>query len=161
ATIQGRFAEAREAMDRAVATGRRAQLPNAVGVHMSQRVMWHLFQGRLAEIVPELETFVDDHPGGAGWRPMRAPAKVARGDAVSGRADFHALLAAGLGPAERGVMARSYLLGLALLCVGLRDAEHAPALYEIVAKRGEAWTVGGCQTLGPWAISLGQLARLS
>jgi hypothetical protein len=59
------------------------------------------------------------------------------------------------------VMARSYLVGLAALCVALRDREHAPMLYERAARCAEAWSVGGCQTLGPWALVLGALARLS
>ena len=160
ATVQGRFAEARDAMERALATGRRMQLPNAVGVHASQRIMWHAFQGRLAEIAPEIDAFVDEHPGGAGWRPLRALARLACGDAVAARAEFQSLLATGLAPAERGVMARCYLAGLAALCVALRDREHAPMLYERVARRDDAWSVDGCQTLGPWALVLGGLARL-
>ena len=160
ATVQGRFAEARDVMDRAFAAGRRAQLPNAVGLHASQRIMWHAFQGRLAEIAPELDAFVDEHPGGAAWRPFRALARLACGDAVAARAEFRSLLASGLARAERGVMARCYLAGLAALCVALRDREHAPMLYERVARRRDVWSVDGCQTLGPWALALGALARL-
>ncbi len=160
AAVQGRFGEARKAMERALATGRRAHLPNAVGVHASQRIMWHALQGRIGEIAPEIEEFVETHPGGAGWRPFRALARLARGDAVAARAEFQSLLATGLAPAERGVMARSYLVGLAALCVALRDREHAPLLYERIARRTDAWSVGGCQTLGPWALALGALARL-
>jgi AAA ATPase domain len=160
ATVQGRFAAAHDAMERACITGRRAQLPNAAGVYASQRIMWHAFQGRLAEITPELDAFVDTHPGGTRWRPMRALARLAGGDVVAARAEFQDLLAAGLAPAERGVMARCYLAGLAALCVALRDREHAPMLYDSVARRADAWSVDGCQTLGPWALALGGLARL-
>jgi hypothetical protein len=160
ATVQGRFAEGREAMDRALATGHRLQLPNAVGVYESQRIMWHAFQGRLAEIAPEIEAFVDEHPAGAGWRPVRALARLACGDAVAAQAELHALLATGLARAERGVMARGYLAGLAALCVALRDRENAPLLYDRLARRAEAWSVDSCQTLGPWALLLGALARL-
>ena len=160
ATVQGRFGDARDAMERALATGRRMQLPNAVGVHASQRIMWHAFQGRLAEIAPEIEAFVDSHPGGAGWRPFRALARLARGDAVAARAEFQSLLASGLAADERGVMARCYLAGLAALCIALRDREHAPMLYDRVARRNDVWSVDGCQTLGPWALVLGGLARL-
>ena len=74
------------------------QLPNAVGVYASQRIMWHAFQGRLAEIAPEIEAFVDAHPGGAGWRPFRALARLARGDVVAARAEFQSLLASRLAP---------------------------------------------------------------
>jgi hypothetical protein len=119
ATVQGRFAEARDAMERALATGHRMQLANAVGVYASQRIMWHAFQGRLAELAPEIAAFVDEHPAGAGWRPVRALARLAGGDAVAAQGEFKGLLAAGLAPAERGVMARSYLAGLAALCIAL------------------------------------------
>jgi hypothetical protein len=160
ATIQGRFDEAQGAMERALATGYRMQLPNAAGVYASQRIMLHAFQGRLAEIAPEIETFVDSHPGGAGWRPYRAAARLARGDVVAARTEFQSLLARGLGPAERGVMSRSYLAGLAALCIGLRDREHAPMLYEHVARRSDVWSVDGCHAMAPWALTLGGLARL-
>ncbi|HEV7735175.1 MAG TPA: AAA family ATPase [Candidatus Binatia bacterium] len=160
ATVQGRFDEARDAIDQAHATGRRAQLPNAAGVHMSQRIMWHALQGRLTPILPEIETFVSDHPGGVGWRPFRALARLESGDVVAARAELDDLMAAGLGPAERGVMARCYLAGIAALCTALRVREHAPAIYERIARRADAWSVDGCHTLGPWALVLGALARL-
>jgi hypothetical protein len=57
-------------------------------------------------------------------------------------------------------MARSYLAGLAALCIALRDRAHAPQLYERVAARPEAWSVDAGQTMGPWALLLGGLARL-
>jgi hypothetical protein len=160
ATVQGRFAAAHDAMERACATGRRAQLPNAIGVYAGQRIMWHAFQGRLAEIASELDAFVDAHPVGAGWRPIRALARLGGGDAVAARAEFEDLLAAGIAPAERGVMARGYLAGLAALCVALRDRERAPMLYDCIARRPDAWSADGCETLGPWALALGELARL-
>jgi hypothetical protein len=160
ATVQGRFAEGREAMERALATGRRAQLANAIGVYASQRMMWHALQGGLAEVAPELEAFVDVHPMGGGWRPFRALARLAAGDAVAARMEFQDLLASGLEPAQRGVMARSYLMGLSALCVALRDREHAAQLYDCVARRDDEWSIGGGQTLGPWELVLGGLARL-
>ena len=160
ATLQGRFAEAEAARDRALATGRRMQLPNALGVYASQRIMWHAFQGRLADIAGELDAFVDAHPFGGGWRPFRALARIARGDAVAARVEFQSMLAGGLAAAERGVMARTYLAGLAALCVALRDREHAPMLYDLVARREDVWSMDGCHTLGPWPLLLGALARL-
>jgi hypothetical protein len=136
------------------------QLPNAVAVYTSQRIMWHAFQGRLAEIAPEIEDFVESYPGGERWRPFRALARLARGDVGAARAEFHGLVASGLAPAERGVMARYSLAGVATLCIGLRDREHAPVLYDRIARRHEAWIVDGCQTLVPWALVLGGLSRL-
>jgi hypothetical protein len=159
-TFQGRFDEAHDAIERALATGHRMQLPNAVGLYAAQRIMLHAFQGRLGEIAPEIETFVAEHPAGAGWRPFRALARLESGDAVAARAEFQELLAGGLAPAERGVMSRCYLAGLAALCIALRDREHAPALYELMARRPDLWSFDGCETLGPWALLLGGLARL-
>jgi hypothetical protein len=160
ATVQGRFEESHEAIERAYTTGRRAHLSNAAGIYMTQRIMWHALQGSLDAIAPELDDFVTNHPAGAGWRPMRALARLAGGDAVAARAELEELLATGLAPADRGVMARCYLAGLAALCTALRDREHAPLLYERLARRRDAWSVDGCETLGPWALALGSLARL-
>jgi hypothetical protein len=160
ATLHGRFAEAEAMRERALATGLRMQLANSLGVYASQRIMAYAFQGRLAEIAMELDVFVDAHPFGARWRPFRALARNAKGDVVEARAEFQSLLAAGLAPAERGVMARTYLAGLAALCVALRDREHAAMLYDRIAQRDDVWSMDGCHTLGPWALYLGALARL-
>jgi hypothetical protein len=78
ATVQGRFGDAFEAMDRAIATARRAQLPNAEGVYATQRIMCFAFQGRLGDIVGEIDAFVETEFAGPGWRPFRAIARVGR-----------------------------------------------------------------------------------
>ncbi len=160
ATVRGRFAEAEAARDRALATGMRMQLANALGVYASQRIMAYAFQGRLAEMGAELDVFVDAHPFGARWRPFRALARIADGDVVAARVELQSLLATGFAPAERGVMSRTYLTGLAALCVALRDREHAPLLYDRVLQREDVWSMDGCHTLGPWSLFLGSLARL-
>jgi hypothetical protein len=160
ATVQGRFAEAEEARERALATGIRLQLANALGVYVSQRIMVHALQGRLPEIAAQLDVFVDAHPFGARWKPFRALAHFASGDVVAARAEFQSMLATGFDAAERGVMSRTYLTGLSALCVALRDREYAPMLYDRVAQRDDVWSMDGCHTLGPWALFLGALARL-
>jgi hypothetical protein len=160
ATVEGRFAEGRQLSEHALATGLRLQLANASGVHVGQEVMWHAVQGRLGEIVPFLEEFTGRHPGIVVWRSFLALARLARGDEVRARAEFHDLVALGFTPAKRGVHLRSYLAALAALCIGLREREHAQALYDLVARRPEPWVVDGCATLGPWAMALGSLARL-
>ena len=153
ATVQGRFAEARDAMERALATGRRMQLPNAVGVYARQRIMWHAFQGRLAEIAPEIEAFVETHPAAPGGGRSRARPARARRRRRGPRRVPDPAREPGSRRAERGVMSRCYLAGLAALCVALRDREHAPMLYDRVARRKDVWIVDGCQTLGPWALA--------
>jgi hypothetical protein len=165
ATVRGQFAEAEDARERALATGRRMQLSNSLGVYASQRIIWYAFRGRLAEIAAEIDFFVAAHPFAAGWRPFRALARLAAGDAVAARGEFQSLLAtsllaSGLPSAERGVMSRTFVTGLAALCVALRDREHAPMLYERIAKRDDVWSMDACHTLGPWALILGGLARL-
>ncbi len=160
ATVEGRFAEGRRLSEQALATGVRMQLPNAAGVHLGQQVMWHAAQGRMAALFPMLDEFVERHPSALVWRSFRGVARLAQGDVIGARSEFRTMIAAGFTPAKRGVNLRSYLAGLGALCVGLRDREHAPRLYEIVARRPEPWAVDGCMTLGPWALLLGSLARL-
>jgi tetratricopeptide (TPR) repeat protein len=157
--IQGRFDDAWEAMDRIAA--RFTALPNVAGVLATQRIMWAAFQGRLGEFASEIDAFVDTQFAGPGWRPIRALSRLASGDAVAARAEFEEMIAAGLGAADRGVMSRMYLMGLAVLCVSLGDRERAPLIYERIARRKEAWSIDGCVTLGPWSIALAALARLS
>lgn len=161
ATVEGRFAEGQDAMERALAIGRRMQLPNAYGQYVSQRIMWHFAQGRLADISSEIDAFVENDPGGVGWAPVRALARLARGDVAAARSELHTLLASGIRATECGVMSRCYLAALAQLCVELGEREHAPALYERAARQQEAWIVDGCQTLGPWDLTLGALAAVS
>jgi len=158
ATLEGRFAEAQQLMDRAHATGRRLHLPNAHGQHLSQRIMLAFVRGRLADVADEIATFVASDPGGTGWQPMRALARLAQGDVSGARSDFRMLLAAGFQPADSGIMSRFYLATLGHLCAALGERDHASVLYERIARRREAWVVDGCQTLGPWALVLGLLA---
>jgi AAA ATPase domain len=160
ATVEGRFAEGQRLSEQALATGLRMQLANAAGVHLGQQVMWHAVQGRLAELLPLLRAFLERHPRVVAWRAFLALARLAGGDEVGARAEFRSLVAAGFTPAKRGVNLRSCLAGLAALCVGLRDREQAPVLYDLVARRPEAWVVDGCATFGPWALALGALAHL-
>lgn len=161
ATVEGRFAEGRRLSEQALATGTRMQLPNAAGVHLGQQIMWHAVQGRLAELLPRMSDFVERHPRVAVWRSFCALARLATGDTIGALAEYRSLIAEGLTPAKRGVNLRSYLAGLGALCVGLRDREQAPRLYELVARRPEPWSVDGCMTLGPWALLAGSLARLA
>src|SRR5262249_59217968 len=126
-------------MERACITGRRAQLPNAAGVYASQRIMWHAFQGRLAEITPELDAFVDTHPGGTRWRPMRALARLAGGDVVAARAEFQDLLAAGVSPCARGVVGRRDRPGLPALFGAPRGREDPPMPYASASRRPPAF----------------------
>jgi hypothetical protein len=86
ATVEGRFAEARRLMDEALTIGTRMQLTNAVGFHIIQEVMWYALQGRIGELLPRLTAFVDEHPSGALLWPVRAIARLARGDEASARA---------------------------------------------------------------------------
>jgi hypothetical protein len=160
ATLQGRFTDALGWMERAAATGWRMQLPNAIGVHISQRIMWHAIQGRIAEVTAEIDAFVEGHPGGLGWEPMRALARLAGGDEAAARAEFHTLLAAGGDAPESWHMSRTSLASPCLLCVVLRDGEQAQALYERIGRRRETWIVDGFHTLGPWPLVRGKLARL-
>jgi tetratricopeptide (TPR) repeat protein len=158
--VEGRFDEGHELMDRALATGQRMRLPNAIGQYSSQRIMWHFARGRLADVADEIDAFVREDPGGTGWEPSRALARHARGDLAGARTEWRTLLAAGFGAAESGIMSRCYLASLALLCVELGDRDSARELYERVLRRREAWIIDGCQTFGPWALVRGQLALL-
>jgi hypothetical protein len=58
------------------------------------------------------------------------------------------------------VTPRCHLACLGFLCVALREREHAQMLYDCAARQKDAWVIEGCQTLGPWAVVLGALARL-
>lgn len=159
AVVEGDLDGGQTLMDRAHATGRRLQLPNAHGQHVSQRIMLAFVQGRLGEMASEIEAFVARDAGGTGWQPMRALARLARGDVPGARGELRTLLAGGFQPADSGIMSRCYLASLAYLCAELGEHEHAQALYDRVARRREAWVVDGCQTLGPWQLVLGLLAR--
>ena len=160
ATVQGRFGDARDAMERALATGlphaapeyRSACTRASASCGMHSRVGWRRSRRRSR---PSSTRRAAPDGGRSGRSPGWRAATSSR-PAPSSRACSRA----GLAPAERGVMARCYLAGLAALCVALRDREHAPMLYDRIARRKDVWSVDGCQTLGPWALLLGGLARL-
>jgi hypothetical protein len=158
ATIEGRFVDGRRRMDRALAIGRRLQVANANTQHLSQWLMWHHVRGRFGDVAGDLDVVVDEHAGGGAWRPIRAWARIVRGDVAGARADLHTLLAGDDRCGDSGVWSRLRLGTLSLLCAALEDREHAPGLYERALRQTDRWIVDGCATIGPWDLVRGALA---
>lgn len=160
AIVEGRFEEGRLLSDRTLERARRMQLTRAAGAHLSQQIMWYALQGRLAELWCLLGDSPELRPELRPWRSFLAIARLAAGDRIGARVELESLLAEDVEQAERGVYACSRLAGLAALCIGLRDDEHAPQLYDRLLARPERWVITGWATFGPWALARGSLARL-
>lgn len=157
-TLEGRFAEGRQHMDRALAVGRRLQVANATAQHLSQWLMWHHVAGRFGDVAGDVDVVLDEHAGGGAWRPIRAWARIVRGDTAGARADLRTLLASE-GPCDdSGVWCRVKLGTMSLLCAALDDREVAPGLYERALRQTDKWIVDGCATIGPWDLARGALA---
>ena len=158
ATLEGRFADGRKRMDRALAIGRRLNVANATTQHLSQWLMWHHVSGRFGEVARDLDVVVDEHAGGGAWRPIRAWARLVRGDVAGARGDLHTLLASEACAGDSGIWSRLRLGTLSLLCAAAEDREHAAELYERALRQTDRWIVDGCATIGPWDLARGALA---
>jgi hypothetical protein len=158
ATLEGRFGDGRQRMDRALATGRRLQVANAAAQHLSQWMMWHHVRGRLEDVAHGLDVVLDEHVGGGAWQPVRAWGRFALGDVEGARTELHTMVAGESACSDSGVMRRVHLGALAFLCAALDERALAPALYERALLQTDKWIVDGIITIGPWDLARGALA---
>ena len=165
ALLEGRFADARIAIDEALAAGHHARDPNAVPWHGGQLAALMLEEERWEE----LEAFA---PEALSWlEPSRtripgATAFFARFDAVRGRTDrargtLATLAAGGFEDLERGpdfLVAGSFL---AELCAFLDERDHAGRLYAKLAPYAERIVLveHALACRGSASLFLGLLAR--
>jgi predicted ATPase/DNA-binding SARP family transcriptional activator len=158
AQMEGRFEEAEALATKSFEMRRRMETADAESVFAAQLFMIRLGQGRLGELVPLIERFVQEYPALAAWRagvPLAYLAADRRDEAVGTLREMASRLEA---------IPRDFFWLTAVAVLGeasgkLAHRESADLLYEALAPYSERWVqVGYAGSLGPVARILGLLA---
>jgi DNA-binding CsgD family transcriptional regulator len=133
ALYEGRFSEAEALAQRALAVGRRFSSPTAEGVHGLQMFVLRRAQGRLGEVLPLLEHFVQATPAAAIWRPGLALIYAELEMAEEARRELEALARDDFATIARDGMWSTNMVFLVEVCAYLGDANRARVLYRMLS----------------------------
>lgn len=156
----GRFDEAESMAMAAFDTGQRLGVDNNEGVMGIQMFTIRREQGRLVEIAPIVQHFVNEHGAGAAWRPGLALIYSDIGETEKARVEFDRLATDGFSSIPHDSLWQTCLTYLAEVCCDLDSTKDAKVLYELLLPYERlAVVVGnGLVCLGATSRFLGQLA---
>jgi tetratricopeptide (TPR) repeat protein len=157
-----RFEQAEQMAMAAFETGRQLGVDNTEGVMGVQMFTIRREQGRLAEIAPVVQHFLNEQGAGAAWRPGLALIYADLGELDKAKDQFDRLAAEQFGAIPRDSLWQTSLSYLAETCCVLDAVDEARILYELLLPyRDLAIVVGNASVcLGAAARYLGQLASL-
>ena len=145
-TLAGRFDEAERLARDSVALAERARAPGARAHFTAQLAGLRREQGRLDELLPELERLAGDEPSVGPWHAILPLAYLDAGDRTRAREAYDAALAGGVGAVPRTMFWLAALASLAESAALLGDTEAAPQLYAALephADRLAQWSFTG------------------
>jgi DNA-binding SARP family transcriptional activator len=155
ALFAGRFDEAEALIERNRDMGRRAQTPDVtfLGAEILQLFVLRREQGRLDEVKPALEGFLDEYPGLVVYQCALAAVHSEAGRRPEARFAFDALAADDFGtlPSRQEWFFASGLL--AEVCAYLEDCRRAAPLYDLLLP------YAGCNQLNYVEICCGSTSR--
>ena len=156
----GRFDEAEKLALEAFAAGQKLGVDNAEGVLGIQMFTIRREQGRLQEIVPTLQHFVNEEDASAAWRPGLALIYAEIGRLAEAGAELERLATDDFAILPRDSLWQTSLVYLAEVCDYLQDTECADTLYRLLLPYAELTVVVGnaIVCLGATSRFLGQLA---
>jgi tetratricopeptide (TPR) repeat protein len=159
---RGQFDKAEQMAMAAFETGQQLGVDNNEGVMGVQMFSIRREQGRLAEIAPVVQHFVNEQGAGAAWRPGLALIYADIGELEKARTEFELLAADRFADIPRDSLWQTSLTYLAETCCLLDAVEDAEVLYELLLPyRDLAVVVGNASVcLGASARYLGQLAAV-
>ena len=96
AGLAGRFEEAERIARESVRLAERAEAPDAQAHFIAQLVALRREQGRLHELLPEIERLAGDEPAAAAWRGILPLAYLDAGDPVRAQAAYERALGGGM-----------------------------------------------------------------
>ena len=158
----GQFEDAERMTMAAFDTAQQLGVDNHEGVMGVQMFTIRREQGRLAEIAPVVQHFVNEQGSGAAWRPGLALIYADIGELGKARAEFELLAADQFGAIPRDSLWQTSLAYLAETCCAINAVADAEVLYELLLPyRDLAVVVGNASVcLGASARYLGQLASV-
>jgi class 3 adenylate cyclase/tetratricopeptide (TPR) repeat protein len=132
ALMQGRFEDSERLAQQAFAIGQRMQTETAAGVFGSQMFTLRREQGRLKEIEPAVEYFLQQHTAATAWRPGLAVIYSELGRTREAREEFEQLAWNDFADLPRDPLWMGSMTYLADVCTFLGDKVRAAALYKIL-----------------------------
>jgi tetratricopeptide (TPR) repeat protein len=156
--LDGRFADAETAIERAYDAGRAALPYVAECYRIGALMILRILQGRPG-YVAEFRTMLEMHPDRAAMSPI-AWAECEMGRAEEGRKVFESVAQDDFAAIRREIPQSVAAIHLGQACAALEDRERAQVLYEILEPHARHWAVWAeAAPLGPVALTLGLLAR--
>jgi hypothetical protein len=144
--LAGRFEEAERIARESVRLAECAQAPDAQAHFAAQLVALRREQGRLGELVPEIERLVGDEPVAAPWRGILPLAYLDAGDPVRAQVAYERALDSGVRGLPRTMLWLTTVGSLAEAAAQLDDPDNAAQLYaelEPYADRLVQWSFTG------------------
>lgn len=159
AGMRGDFGDAEWFAMRGLEVGARLPGIDAAGVFGLQMFGLRREQGRLAEVAPLLQSYVDSTPAARTWLPGLALLQAELGQTDAARASFERAVAGGIEPAPRDGLWLASTATLAEAAVALADAPRAALLYQaLLPYAGRNLMAGTSIALGSGDRLLGRLA---
>jgi tetratricopeptide (TPR) repeat protein len=158
ALLEGRYTEAEQLALQALTLGQRLHLESAEGIFGMQMFMLRREQGRLHEVAPIVEMFVQEHSSSS-WKPGLALMYTELGLSDKARTVFEELAVNEFtGIQQDGVWAASITF-LVEVCASLGDTDRAEVLYRLLSPyAGYAVVASEWASFGAASRFLGQLA---
>jgi tetratricopeptide (TPR) repeat protein len=158
ALFEGRFTDAEQLTLQALNLGQRLQVQSAEGIFGMQMFVLRREQGRLHEVAPIVEMFVQD-PSSSAWKPGLALMYCELGQLDKARTVFEELAANDFTSIQQdGVWAASMTF-LVEVCAALGDSHRAEVLYRVLSPyAGYAVVASEWASFGAASRFLGQLA---
>ena len=157
ALLEGRFTEAEQLTLHALTLGQRLRVESAEGIFGMQMFMLRREQGRLHEVAPIVEMFVQEHLSSS-WKPGLALMYTELGLTDKARTVFEELAVNEFtGIQQDGVWAASVTF-LVEVCAWLGDSDRAEVLYRLLSPYGGYAVVASEWAFGAASRFLGQLA---
>ena len=154
ALMLGRFEDSERLAQQALTIGQGVQTETAAGVFGLQMFALRREQGRLKEVEPVLQRFVQQHSTAAAWRPGLAVIYSELGRTAEARAEFENLAQHDFADLPRDAVWMGIMTYLADVCTFLEDRARADTLYQILFPFG-----GRNVVVGTGAACYGALSR--
>jgi tetratricopeptide (TPR) repeat protein len=146
AALAGRFSEAERIARESVRLAEHAGDPDARAHFTAQLVAVRREQGRLHELLPEIERLAGDEPAAAAWRSLLPLAHLDGGDRERARATYDDAMGGGLAAIPRTMLWLTALGSLGEAAARLGDGTGGAQLYaelEPYADRLVQWSFTG------------------
>ena len=146
AGLAGRFEEAERIAHESVRLAEHAEAPDAQAHFTAQLVALRREQGRLHELLPEIERLAGDEPAAAAWRGILPLAYLDAGDPTHARAAFERALGGSLSTLPRTMLWLTAMGSLTEAAAQLDDPNKGEQLYaelEPYADRLVQWSFTG------------------